>query len=320
MNVQRNPFGADYDFELDFGQFGVNLPKWSDIPSPMPPPTKIEITVAIPNFNRAPLLESLIRSIMPQAFATKYYYEILIVDDASDDDSIPVLRELCKKYSEYNIKVIPLDNTRTYCPGHPWNVAAREAHGWIFMLFQPDLVMVDSNVLDSAWYHHHNMTNLFLAPFAIGVSGAEKEQLAEQAIREYRFSDLPQYCERPGGGSKETRERFGCPFPNPNGMSIRTSWLRACNGFDELIRTVPAEIDLFCRLTHRGVVYGLDRDVRVAERRYKRYRANPPTTREEYVMNHDKFVRNEGDGGGVITEHERNNIFMTQALRKMEGK
>lgn len=306
-DTQRNLYGAKYDFELG-AHFGINLPKIQDITQPAPP-SDIAITIAIPNYNRAHFFDTIFKSVFAQTFPREHY-EILVVDDASDDESIPVLRELCDKYKEYNIRVFPLDYTRTYCPGHPWNVAVRNARGWIFVLFQADLVMVDKNVLESSWRYHNAYDKLFLSPFCTGLDEGGESKV-DALIDEGKLEDIRQYCGIFKAQDEETLQRFGAPFPNPNGMSIRTKYLANVHGFDEMIRTEPTEVDLFSRLTRAGIIYGMDHDAVITNRRYAVSRANSLPTKPKFVWNPDIIVRN-GDNWGLLTEGEKKNVFGTK--------
>lgn len=304
----RNEFGANYDFLLSFDNFGRHIPPWYTLEEPPIECNRVLITVAIPNYNRAPLLDSLVRSIMWQSLP-KALYEIIIVDDASEDESVKVLRDICERYCEHNIRVYPLEHSRTYSPSHPWNVAIRHAKGRVFVLVQPDLVMIDKNMLESAFRLHHWIDKLILCPFLVGIDGGEREKEAEAAIASDRFVDVPLFCGTCTASDQETLRRFNCPFPSPNGMSLRIEYLRKLHGFDEQILTAPPEVDLFGRLMHSGLVFGIENSVKIANRRYQCKRTEPPFNEVPWAP--QKIKRNRGEWG-LLTDMENGKAFSSR--------
>ena len=59
--------------------------------------SKIELTIVIPNYNNACYLHKCVESIASQSY--KGAYEVIIVDDCSNDDSIEVIKDIEHKYS-----------------------------------------------------------------------------------------------------------------------------------------------------------------------------------------------------------------------------
>lgn len=303
----KNEFGADYDFPLSFDNFGRHIPSWYTLKEPPLDHDVVQITVAIPNYNRAPLLDSLVRSILWQSLP-KEMFEIIIVDDASEDKSIKVLKDICGRYSDYNIRVYPLEHTRTYSPSHPWNVATRYAIGNVVMLVQPDLVMVDKDTLGSALRLHHWIDKLILCPFLVSIRGDEVGVEAEVAISNDMFIDIPLFCGTCIASDQDTLRRFNCPFPSPNGMSLRAEYLRRLHGFDERILTAPPEVDLFGRLMHFGLVFGIENSIKIVNRRFQSKRTNPPFN--EVPWSPHEITRN-GDDWGLLTDIEKGKAFNT---------
>ncbi len=52
------------------------------------------VTIAIPTYNRAPMLRNLLTCMMGQKTGGEFTYEILVIDDASTDDTATVVQEL----------------------------------------------------------------------------------------------------------------------------------------------------------------------------------------------------------------------------------
>lgn len=63
----------------------------------------MKISVVIPSYNRADLLERTIQSVLKQTYKN---FEIIIVDDASVDNTLEVIQSLKEKNSEFEIKYV----------------------------------------------------------------------------------------------------------------------------------------------------------------------------------------------------------------------
>lgn len=80
------------------------------------------VSVIIPNYNRARFLPKVIESVRQQSYPN---LEIIVVDDCSTDNSLAILSDLAKRYS--NLKVFQVDKNRgaNYCR----NYGVKQAEG-----------------------------------------------------------------------------------------------------------------------------------------------------------------------------------------------
>lgn len=80
------------------------------------------VSVIIPNYNRARFLPKVIESVRKQSYPN---LEIIVVDDCSTDNSLAILSDLAKSYS--NLKVFQVDKNRgaNYCR----NYGVKQAEG-----------------------------------------------------------------------------------------------------------------------------------------------------------------------------------------------
>jgi len=65
------------------------------------------ISVIIPCYNKADYLEEAIKSVIDQTFK---YWDIIIINDSSNNDLNKPIKEVCEKYSDYSIDVIRTNN------------------------------------------------------------------------------------------------------------------------------------------------------------------------------------------------------------------
>lgn len=100
----------------------------------------MDISIVIPNFNGAKLLEKNIPkvfdSLKEYTQKTKTKGEVIIVDDASSDSSVSVIKKLCTKYSD----LIFLENERNFGFSSTINKGVKHAKGDIVILFNSDVI------------------------------------------------------------------------------------------------------------------------------------------------------------------------------------
>ena len=89
----------------------------------------VEYTIAICNYNMARTLEEALRSILQQIGDR---FEVLVVDDASTDESVSVLEDLSERYDQLRYVALSPDPNRRL--GETRNVSIREAEGEYVLL------------------------------------------------------------------------------------------------------------------------------------------------------------------------------------------
>lgn len=227
-------------FELPFGCKGIKVPSYHELPHPEVPKS-IQITVGVPVWNRGtkpeicgePIVRGCVESILGQKFP-KESYEVILVDDASNDDSWEAIVKLCEDYPNYNIRGYRRSESTTFNPGAPFNIAMTQGKGWIYVFNQPDLVWPTEN-FEAIWRHHNAREKLYLVPKNFGVR-PEINDPAEAFIARHEWAKLLSLNLNPWH------------FPHEWGASIRMNYLHQIRGYDERLWLEPCDVELFCRL------------------------------------------------------------------------
>ncbi len=241
-------------FELPFSLIGVKIPRYEELPQ-IPLPEGIQITVGIPVWNRGTKPEvnpdeaiviGCVESILDQKFP-RSAYEVILVDDASSDDSWNAIVKLCEENPSFNIRGYRRPESTTFSPGAPFNIAMTQGLGWIYVFNQPDLIWPTQN-FECMWRHHHAMDGLYLVPKNIGVQNVDNEA-AESLINAHEWAALPSLNLKPWH------------FPHEWGASIRMKYLKSTRGYDEGIWVEPCDVELCCRLNLcYDILFGEDID------------------------------------------------------------
>ena len=196
------------------------------------------VSIIIPTFNRRQFVSDAIDSGLAQTHA---HCEIIVVDDGSDDDTIPYLR---RKYGER----IRLFSQKNQGPGIARNRGIAEARGEFIHFLDADDQLLPENVAAclaifrqrpniSVVYSHYQ----FVAPD--GVTPQETPPFEQ-------FSEDP-FC--------ELLAMTGCHILISSSM-YRAEALRSVGGFEADTRFRSArDWDLFLRLARQHKFYGIDK-------------------------------------------------------------
>lgn len=179
----------------------------------------MDISLVITNFNRAQFLDRAIRSCQMQLLLGQHH-EVIIVDDASTDDSLKIIQEFSK-----DIRLFRNETNRGVA--HASNVGIREAKGRYWMRVDADDYLnmyacaFMSNILDS----NENIDFVYCDHYRVDIHGAKISKIRldnEQAL-----------------------------FEHGAGVMFRTEQLREIDGYDETLRNCE-DFDLLVRLKKRG--------------------------------------------------------------------
>lgn len=102
----------------------------------------VTISVVIPTYNRAPLLKNILTCMVAQETGGAFTYEVLVIDDASSDNTAEVVREIAEQAS-VPVRYI-LEEGKGYT--HVLNRAVEEFRGQWLAFFDDDQ-MTDTNWL-----------------------------------------------------------------------------------------------------------------------------------------------------------------------------
>ena len=139
-----------------------------------------KLTVAIPNYNGGDNLERCIESCKTIQMP-KNDYEILIIDNKSNDNSINIVNEMKKKFT--NIRLV--ENEKNIGRIQNWNVSIEKALGrYLIFLFSNDLINEKNNI-------HELVQNLDSdQTISICISALLKKEKSGQYIKKAYFDQV----------------------------------------------------------------------------------------------------------------------------------
>jgi len=200
----------------------------------------VRLSVAIPTYNRRPLLERVVAAVLDQTLPADRY-ELLVVDDGSTDDTAQFGASLSERA---NVRFLRGEHGG---PAPARNLAIREAAGDVVVFTDDDcLVPVDWLERLADGYARH--------PEVVGVGGRlvpNAKALAASGVA--RYEALQSLCVF-GAGEDEALGGFDCPAGGTNNMSYRRETLLEMGGFDESFgpRVWGEDADLKRRITQAG--------------------------------------------------------------------
>lgn len=110
---------------------------------------KVDISVVIPTFNRARLLETTIPALMQQQTAS-FSYEVIFVSNGSTDDTTAILKDAAALYPG-KLRYFAIDPTGG--PSAPRNVGIRSASAEVVIILDDDVFPEPDLVLEHARFH-----------------------------------------------------------------------------------------------------------------------------------------------------------------------
>jgi glycosyltransferase involved in cell wall biosynthesis len=139
-----------------------------------------KLTIAIPNYNGGENLKNAIKSCRAIQIPQNDY-EILIVDNKSADNSVDVVNEMKKKFT--NIRLV--ENKKNLGRIQNWNVSIEKAHGkYLIFLFSNDLINEKNNI-------HELLQNLDSdETISISMSSLVKKERDKQYVKKAYFDRI----------------------------------------------------------------------------------------------------------------------------------
>ena len=205
------------------------------------------ITIVIPTYNRAPLLRELLTCMVSQEKDDRFSYEVLVIDDASSDNTAEVVQEI-KEQTSTPLRYVCEDGK-----GYTGvlNRAVQEFHGQWIAFFD------DDQTTHSGWLK---------ALFDV----AEKEQASivggpiVLALSESVLAGIGPVCRDLYGESPDVRhpELYTDTVPLPSGGNrlVNRSVFEQIGTFDEKMLTGGCDRDFLLRAVSAGIPMGWSRD------------------------------------------------------------
>jgi len=200
------------------------------------------ISIIVPTYNRSELLRSAINSLLQQETEGKFSYEIIIIDDASTDETREVVGEIVKN-SPGLVRYVKGDGkgyTRAL------NRGLAESHGEWLALFD------DDELADSDWLKE-------LYTFAMHIGAQCVGGRRELALPEEIISGLGPVCRGLLGEALPKGEERECTYrchPGGGHMLIKRTLFNGVGEFDETLLTGGCDRELVFRAYDAGYKMG----------------------------------------------------------------
>ena len=176
------------------------------------------ISVIVPNYNHAPYLELRLESIFSQTYDN---YEVILLDDASTDDSAQVLRRFHERHPEKSTLVINEENSGGVF--HQWERGLNLAKGDIVWIAESDDWCTE-NFLETLVPYFENEAIMLAYSRTVFMDGDGEQQI--WSINEYLHDIDPQRWNHPivETGPAIVREAFAVKniVPNVSSALFRT--------------------------------------------------------------------------------------------------
>jgi len=238
------------------------------------------VTVAIPSYNHAKYISQTIQSILDQTFQD---FEILIIDDASSDNTLEVVKSFC----DSRIKLTILKKNSGVCKTS--NLCIANALGEYIAIIASDDMMEKTKLEKQVSFLQNNpkYSAVFSGMEVIDENGIKQKKKTKKYTKIFE---------------KENRDRFEWLrffFSNGNciaapSMLAKTSALKEVGGFNSSL-TQAHDFDLWVKLCLKGhEIYIIgEKLLKYRERNYnKNLSSNTKNTRIRLLFDNEKILRN----------------------------
>ncbi len=120
------------------------------------------LSIIIPNYNKAKYIQDCVESIQKQTFKK---FEIIVVDDYSNDDSRKIITDLCSKYKN----IVPIFNEKNYRVSKTRDIGFRASRGKYVTNIDSDDVYFNEKKLENELnliYYYKDKYNIDIAAFS----------------------------------------------------------------------------------------------------------------------------------------------------------
>jgi glycosyltransferase involved in cell wall biosynthesis len=191
-----------------------------------------KVSVIIPNYNHASYLEKRIESVLQQSYTD---YELIVLDDASTDDSVKIIERLQRKNP--SIQFYP-NESNSGSPFAQWNKGMLLAKGDYVWIAESD-DYCEPNLLEKLIETIEQDDRIVLA-YAQSYLVDEQDQIINNYLKNLRFIYKSQAWEKDfvKDGNDACKEWlvYNNPIPNASGALIRKSRYEAVGGADTAMR------------------------------------------------------------------------------------
>ncbi|GEM_PF-2317108 len=228
--------------------------KWS--------PDREGVSVIVPTFNRAAILEKVLFSLDDQSLPANEY-EVIVVDDGSEDDTAAAVSRLQQRMN-YRLGYIRNEESRGVTGAT--NRGIKAAEGEILVIINDD-ALADRRLLEEHLLAHSRTRRTVFCGQVFNVPAPKRLRL--HPVISYLHLSFAFFC--------------------GTNVSVRRRELLSVGLFDENIRYGYEDLELGFRLSRAGFRSHLNRRCQVFH--YKK-----PQTAEEYLVGMSRYARELGRG------------------------
>lgn len=197
------------------------------------------ISILIVTYNSAPHLRTTLETVLAQDYPD---YEVILVDNASRDDSLAIARE----FEPRGLRVIAGTTNRGFAGGN--NDGAAASRGELIFLVNPDITMPPGAL--------YELARAFAACPEAGVIGAKLiASDGETLLHAGGLVGLPAHCSNPGRGERDNGQfqaPIECEYVQGAALALRREYWQRLGGLDESLNPAYYEdTDLCVRARRR---------------------------------------------------------------------
>ncbi len=174
-------------------------------------------------YNHAPYLKESLASVEAQTYP---YIQLIVIDDASTDESVKNIRQFIDNQNIKKIKFIPLPKNVGNCKA--FNIGLAEAEGKYVIDFATDDILIP-HCIESQVNHFENLSEDYAGVFADVYLINEKSEIIGRFYRRNKAGKLLQSV--PSG--EIYKEILARSFISASSMMIRKKVLEEIGGYDE---------------------------------------------------------------------------------------
>ena len=212
----------------------------------------------IPVYNNWKLLKNTLEALNYQEGFCREDYEVVIVDDGSDDDTLSYIRVVNRNYS---LKYIFLERCKDSCAARARNYGWRNADGEVIVFIDADII-VRSNYLKELERYYSKDRNILVIGSRlmlkedITVDGIQDKSVFEKYTFTWERPELHEFRYQIFDENSFNASALKCPWlmSFTCNMSMYKCWLEKIDGFDENFKCWGLEdVELSLRLYLAGI-------------------------------------------------------------------
>ncbi len=203
-----------------------------------------EISIIVVSFNTAIITKNMLDSLIESLKDTKITYEIIVVDNNSEDESVKIIKQIQKKCKKIRL----IESKKNLGFGKANNLAVKKARSDYILFLNSDIVVLNNAIQKLLRFYKKNQEKIAF----LGGKLLNKDLSIQPSVGRF-FSPLVVFATLFLRGDYWGLTRYSPSKPEKvdwiSGACILTTknWLTRLKGFDEKIFMYMEEVDLLYR-------------------------------------------------------------------------